>query len=55
MWNNPFGWSPLTSLQDYFSLIPTESIYGFLLNAILAILLSSVLARIYLIYGKIAD
>ena len=52
MWNNPAQWGPLTSLQDYFSLIPTESVYGFLLNAILAILLSSVLARIYLIYGK---
>ena len=52
MWNNPVQWGPLTSLQDYFSLIPAESVYGFLLNAILAILLSSVLARIYLIYGK---
>ena len=52
MWNNPAQWGPLTNLQDYFSLIPTESVYGFLLNAILAILLSSVLARIYLIYGK---
>ena len=52
MWNNPGQWGPLTNLQDYFSLIPTESVYGFLLNAILAILLSSVLARIYLIYGK---
>ena len=52
MWNNPAQWGPITNLQDYFSLIPTESVYGFLLNAILAILLSSVLARIYLIYGK---
>ena len=52
MWNNPAQWGPLTNLQDYFSLVPTESVYGFLLNAILAILLSSVLARIYLIYGK---
>ena len=52
MWNNPAQWGPLINLQDYFSLIPTESVYGFLLNAILAILLSSVLARIYLIYGK---
>ena len=52
MWNNPDQWGPLTGLQDYFSLIPTESLYGFVLNAILAILLSSVLARIYLIYGK---
>ena len=52
MWNNPAQWGPLITLQDYFSLVPTESIYGFLLNAVLAILLSSVLARIYLIYGK---
>ena len=52
MWNNPAQWGPLTCLQDYFSLVPTDSIYGFLLNAILAILLSSVLSRIYLIYGK---
>jgi len=52
MWNNPAQWGPLTTLQDYFSLIPTESVYGFLLNAFLAILLSSVLARIYLVYGK---
>ena len=52
MWNNPAQWAPLINLQDYFSLVPTESIYGFLLNAVLAILLSSVLARIYLIYGK---
>ena len=52
MWNNPAQWGPLTNLQDYFSLVPPESVYGFLLNAILAILLSSVLARIYLIYGK---
>ena len=52
MWNNPAQWGPLTNLQDYFSLVPTDSIYGFLLNAVLAILLSSVLSRIYLIYGK---
>ena len=52
MWNNPSQWGPLIDLQDYFSLIPTDSIYGFLLNAFLAILLSSVLSRIYLIYGK---
>ena len=52
MWNNPVQWGPLTNLQDYFSLVPAESVYGLLLNAILAILLSSVLARIYLIYGK---
>ena len=52
MWNNPNQWGPLTNLQDYFSLVPAESVYGLLLNAILAILLSSVLARIYLIYGK---
>jgi len=52
MFDNPAQWGPLTNLQDYFSNIPTESVYGFLLNAILAILLSSVLARIYLIYGK---
>tara|TARA_B100001250_G_C19703030_1_gene745641 strand:+ start:59 stop:781 length:723 start_codon:yes stop_codon:yes gene_type:complete len=52
MWNNPAQWGPLTSLQDYFSLIPTESVYGFLINAALAIILSSVLARLYLIYGK---
>ena len=32
MWNDPAQWAPLTSLQDYFSLIPTESVYGFLLN-----------------------
>tara|TARA_Y100001970_G_scaffold283584_1_gene399088 strand:- start:15708 stop:16430 length:723 start_codon:yes stop_codon:yes gene_type:complete len=52
MWNNPAQWGPLTNLQDYFSLIPTESTYGFLINAALAIVLSSVLARLYLVYGK---
>jgi len=52
MFNNPAQWGPLTNWQDYFSLVPTDSVYGFLLNAILAILLSGVLSRIYLLYGK---
>ena len=52
MFNNPAQWGPLSDIQDYFSNIPTESVYGFLVNAIVAILLSSVLARLYLIYGK---
>jgi uncharacterized membrane protein YhiD involved in acid resistance len=52
MFNNPAQWGPLTNWQDYFNLVPTDSVYGFLLNAILAILLSSVLSRIYLIHGK---
>jgi len=52
MFNNPAQWAPLVRLQDYFSLVPAESVFGFLLNAILAIVLSTILSRLYLIYGK---
>ena len=42
----------LVELQDYFSSVPPDSIFGFSLNIFLVILLSSVLSKLYLIYGQ---
>ena len=42
----------LVEMQDYFSSIPPESIFGLTLNIFLVILLSSVLSKMYLIYGQ---
>jgi hypothetical protein len=46
------GKNTLVQLQDFFANMAPESMPGFFINIILAIILSTILSRLYVMYGK---
>ena len=46
------GKNTLVQLQDFFANMAPESLPGFFINIIIAIILSTILSRLYVMYGK---